>query len=519
MSARRAVCGLCAAAALAGCSPKEIDIAVNVVSTVCDQELDPFMGVNVIEVRISGPGIETPLRTTTQRMDTRVQIPQIPAGPDRVIEVRGLAELSSARPLSIGRSTPIEIPDVLTDSNKRLDINIFMRRIDSFTPPSSAAAPRECSTMRSLRAAHTATLLKDGRVFIAGGFRFDGSNRLALVDTEFFDPNKGTFEQGPVMAIGGGTQLFKAFHTATLLRNGQVMLFGGERYTTGVTPQQTSPQTVVLIFDVEQGAFGAVPSRQNPVNIARTRHLAIPEASGRVLIVGGQKGSTLAPVGEIEWFDPNTNRVEVMTGENLPRAEASAAAVQDGGIIVVAGGVDGAGMLSGDVNYFRFDGSSFVRAGATQQMPAGRRGAAAVPLADDRTVLVMGGYNNATQMVPDPSSIAIKTGNNTVESSNATIGERGDACAALLQGGNVLVTGGRKVGGMADGSATLIRYDVAKATLTAAAAAPMKVPRYWHTCTTLADGSVLVTGGASDGTGGGATTLRDALIYTPIPGD
>lgn len=519
MSARRALCGLCVTAALAGCGPKEIDIAVNVVSTVCDQELDPFMGVNVIEVRISGPGIEPPLRTISQRTEMKVQIPQIPAGPDRVIEIRGLAETSSARPLSIGRSLPFKIPDVLTDSNSRLDVNIFLRRIDSFTPPSSAAAPRECSTMRSPRGGHTATLLKDGRVFIAGGFRSEGNNRIALVDTEFFDPNKGTFEQGPVLAIGGGTQLPKAFHTATLLRNGQVMLFGGERYSTGVTPQQTSPQTSVMIFDVEQGAFGAVPSRQNPVNIARTRHLAIPEASGRVLIVGGQKGSTLTPVGEIEWFDPNTNRVEVMTGENLPRAEVSGAAVQDGGIIVVAGGVDTAGTLSGEVNYYRFDGSSFVRAGATQQMPAGRRGAAAVSLADDKTVLLMGGYNNATQYVPDPSSIAIKTGNNTVESSSATIGERGDACAALLHGGNVLVTGGRKVGGMADGSATLIRYDVAKATLTAAAAAPMKVPRYWHTCSTLADGSVLVTGGVTEAMGGASTTVRDALIYTPIPGD
>lgn len=517
MSARRALGGLCVAAALAGCGPKEIDIAVNVVSTVCDQELDPFMGVNVIEIRISGPGIETPLRTTTQRSDTRVQIPQIPAGPDRVIEVRGLAELSSARPLSIGRSVPIKIPDVLTDSNSRLDINIFMRRIDSFTPPSSAAAPRECSTMRSLRAGHTATVLNDGRVFIAGGFRFDGTNRVALVDTEFFDPGKGTFEQGPVLALSGGTQLAKAFHTATLLRNGQVLLIGGEKYAANSAIPQ--PQATVLIFDVDQGAYGAVPSRLNPPNVSRTQHQAVTEASGRVLIVGGRKGSTLTPVTEVEWFDPNTNRVEVMTGESLPRAEASAAAVQDGGIIVVAGGVDTAGALSGEVNYYRFDGSSFVRAGATQQMPAGRRGAAAVPLADNKTVLLMGGYNDATQYVPDPSSIAIKTGNNTVESSSATIGERGDACAALLLGGNVLVTGGRKAGGMADGSATLIRYDVAKATLTAAAAAPMKVPRYWHTCTTLVDGSVLVTGGVTDGAGGASTTVRDALIYTPIPGD
>ncbi len=507
-------------ALLAACGPKEIDIAVNVVSTTCDQELDPFMGVNVVEVRITGPGIETPLLTRTQRAETRLQIPQIPSGPDRQIEIRGLAEMSSTRPISIGRSVPFEIPDVITSSNSRVDINIFMRRIDTFTPPSSAASPRACSEMRSLRAGHTATLLRDGRVFIAGGFRLDGANRVALVDTEFYDPGKGSFEQGPALVVGGGTQLPRAMHTATLLQNGQVLIYGGERYG-GPTP---TAQTSVLIFDVDQGAFGAVPSRQNPISIARSRHLAIPEASGRVLIASGYRdvgtgAKVFVPVPEVEWFDPTTNRIEVMTGELLPRAEATGSAVQDGGILVVAGGVTDAGVLSDDVNYYRFDGQTFVRAGATQHMPTGRRAAAAAALADDLKVLVMGGYSSPTQPVPDPSSVTIDTGNNTVSSSNATVGERGESCAAALQNGSILVTGGRKAGGITDGSATLIRYDVQKATLTSAAASPMKQGMYLHTCTTLADGTVLVTGGVEERVAGSPTVLRSAWIYTPIPGD
>lgn len=509
-------------AALAACGPKEIDIAVNVVSTTCDQELDPFLGVNVIEVRITGPGIDTPLLTRTQRSEIKVQIPQIPAGPDRQIEIRGLAEMSSTRPLSIGRSVPFEIPDVITSSNSRVDINIFMRRIDTFTPPSSAASPRACSDMRSLRAGHTATLLRDGRVFIAGGFRLDGARRVALADTEFYDPDKGSFEQGPTMAVSftGSNQIAKAFHTATLLRNGQVMLYGGEHYPNG----NLSPQTTVLIFDVEAGAFGAVPSRSMPPSIARTRHLAIPDSEGRVLIAGGQRISPmpspmLVPVPEVEWFDPTTNAVNIVSGESLPRLEAAGAAVQDGGVIIVAGGIDGSGTLSDTVNYFRFDGSSFVRAGATQHMPTGRRAAVAAPLSDDRTVLVMGGYSSPTQPVPDPSSVTISTANNTVESANATVGERGDACASLLANGTVLVVGGRKNGGLTDSSATLIRYDVQKATLTSAAASPLKKSLYLHTCTTLADGTVLVTGGIEEKSPGNAEVLRSAWIYTPIPGD
>jgi hypothetical protein len=122
-------------------------------------------------------------------------------------------------------------------------------------------------------------------------------------------------------------------------------------------------------------------------------------------------------------------------------------------------------------------------------------------------------------VMPEPSSEAIKTGSNSIELATATIGERGEACAAVLQAGNVLVVGGRKLGGMSDGSATLIRYDVDKATLTAAAASPLPIARYLHTCTTLADGSVLVTGGIMDPTGSTPTVQRDAWIYTPIPGE
>jgi len=523
----RLTVALAALLALAACGPKEVDLAVNVVTTGCDPDTDPFTGVNVMEVRITGPGIDPPLSSRAPKGDGRLQIPKIPAGKDRVLEVRGYADDASPRPLSIGRSIPIEIPDVLTSSNQRIDLNIFLRRIDSFSPPVSAATPRDCSTMRTPRAGHTATLMQDGRVFIVGGYRLEvnmqGNSRIALVDTEFFDPNQGTFEQGPGLILQGGTQLPKAFHTATLLRNGQVLIYGGERY--GMGPAYTvSPQTSALIFDAEKNGYGTLPPRMAPApaNIARTRHLAIPETSGRVLLVGGQKGSMLQAVAEVEWFDPTTNRVEVVMGESLPRTEMTGAAVQDGGIIVIAGGLDQAAnppVLSNQVNFYKYDGSAFVKAGAPLQMATPRRGAAASPLADDKTVLVMGGFTDVTNPVPTPSAEAIKTGNNTVEQAAATIGDRGDVCTALLQSGNVLAVGGRKIGGASDGTATVVRYDVSKATLTASPTAPLKVPRYLHTCTTMADGSVLVTGGLRDDTGSAPTVLRDAWIYTPIPGE
>jgi hypothetical protein len=498
---------------LVGCGPKVVDLAVNVVSSGCDVDQDPFKDVTVVEVRVSGQGMDMPLVARTNKADSTLQIPQIPAGPQRVIEVRGLAESSAAHPLSIGRSLPFDIPDVITDSNSRIELNIFMRRIDSFVQPSSVANPRDCARMRAARAGHTATLLPDGRVYIAGGYRLDGTTKVALNDTEFFNPATGAFEDGPRIALLGGTPLQRAFHTATLLKNGQVLLYGGEVYN----PMNNTPTAVtsVVVFDVEMGGYGVVPPRATPAPVARTRHLAVMESSGKVLIAGGTHNSPMVPVNEVEWYDPDTAKIFVMPSESLPRLGASGAAVQDGGIVVIAGGVDQNNQLSDSVNFYKFDDTSFVRAGATQQLRHPRRGAAAMTLADDKTVLVMGGYSDPAATVPEASSEAIKTGTNTVEETTATIGERGDACAAILQQGNVLAIGGRVAGGAADGSATLIRFDVSQGTLTQAAAAPLKAPRYLHTCTTLADGSVLVTGGMSDDT----HVLQDAWIYTPVPPD
>jgi hypothetical protein len=67
------------------------------------------------------------------------------------------------------------------------------------------------------RAAHTATLLQNGRVLIAGGF----NNTDVLATAELFDPATGTFTPTGAMP----TPRFS--HTATLLPNGKVLVTGG----------------------------------------------------------------------------------------------------------------------------------------------------------------------------------------------------------------------------------------------------------------------------------------------------
>jgi hypothetical protein len=67
---------------------------------------------------------------------------------------------------------------------------------------------------------HTATLLADGRVLVAGGY-----NSADLASAELYDPASRTW------TATGSLNVVRLWHTATLLQNGMVLVAGGE--TTG----------------------------------------------------------------------------------------------------------------------------------------------------------------------------------------------------------------------------------------------------------------------------------------------
>lgn len=69
-------------------------------------------------------------------------------------------------------------------------------------------------TMQAARSVHSAVLLTDGRVLVVGGLQ-------ATTVTDIFDPQTGTWSPGPTPAPAVAA-------TATLLRNGKVLVFGGQ---------------------------------------------------------------------------------------------------------------------------------------------------------------------------------------------------------------------------------------------------------------------------------------------------
>jgi hypothetical protein len=94
-------------------------------------------------------------------------------------------------------------------------------------------------SMREPREGHTATLLADGRVLVAGGQAF---SRKILGTSEFYDPATG----GWIPTASMNTARYD--HTATILLDGRVLVAGGR-------PVMGRPTRETEIYDPSNGTW------------------------------------------------------------------------------------------------------------------------------------------------------------------------------------------------------------------------------------------------------------------------
>src|SRR6478609_1156308 len=156
--------------------------------------------------------------------------------------------------------------------------------------PSSTEVGRviRAASMHDRRADHTATLLPDGRVLIAGGMVENG---IFLNSAELFDPAKGTF------VATANMQSRRVGHSATLLPNGKVLIAGG----LAGRIREGGPGNVATteIYDPATGHFTPGPSMSTP----RAGHDAVLLQNGKVLVAGGA-GSGEQALTSAEIYDP-----------------------------------------------------------------------------------------------------------------------------------------------------------------------------------------------------------------------
>ena len=316
--------------------------------------------------------------------------------------------------------------------------------------------------MTTRRAWHSATLLPNGKVLIAGGS--DGSQPLASAD--LYDPATSMFAStGNMTTIRGG-------HSATLLPNGKVLMLSdtGELYdpSTGIftptfSPPQRAPATLLAngkilltgddhadLYDPASGTSERTGPYVNPVPVLWLTVTLLLD--GRVLLTGC-KGQVCTAA---ELFDPHTGTFSA-TGPPIHRWIEF---------------VDTATLLT--------NGTVLLVESVLEPWP------------------------EDVAEVYDPATGTFTVIGNTIAPAHEF------SATVRLADGTVLVTGGDLPGG--NGYAATELY--LPPTRTFASAGNMTTPRYGHTATLLPDGTVLIAGGITVW-GSPPQVTAKAEVYTP----
>ena len=250
----------------------------------------------------------------------------------------------------------------------------------------------------------TATSLVDGRVLVAGNGAPD-----ARSEAEIYNPATGEWTfTGPM-----GRNRFG--HTATLLRNGQVLVTGGFSGAAGY-------EASAMLYDPTTNKWSSTGSMTS----ARQHHTATLLPDGKVLVAGGV-GADNTSQSSAEVYDPAVGTWSSVKDMAAARAKHTATLLGNGQVLIAGSGAE------------LYDPASGMWTAAGLMLT--RRTEHTATLLPDGRVLVAGGFNGSgpalsSSEVYDPMS-------NKWLQTGPLNAERLAHTATLLNEGTVLVVGGR----------------------------------------------------------------------------
>lgn len=185
-------------------------------------------------------------------------------------------------------------------------------------------ATRSWTSARSMRVArhsHTAVLLPNGRVLVAGGF-----SGQSLRSAEIYDPATNTWTNAASLNVTRDT------HTMTLLPNGMALVVGGVSATSSGASALSSAE----LYDPNTNSWVLTGDMGAP----RYTHTATLLPSGKVLVVGGVAGDDSVSsnyLGSAQVYDPATGAWRTTGGLGSPRAAHTAVLTPDGQTVIIGG--------------------------------------------------------------------------------------------------------------------------------------------------------------------------------------
>ncbi len=351
------------------------------------------------------------------------------------------------------------------------------------------SASQQWQALRSMsrgHTGHTATLLPNGRLLVAGGDDATGAS------AELFDPASGTW------TLTGSLASPRSGHSATLLPNGKVLVAGGN--LAGQTLASSE------LYDPATGLWSSAGNMTH----ARVAHTATLLNTGKVLVVGGVEGTTSQRFAEL--YDPVTG-VWTATGSlqiGRDRAYHTATLLQNGMVLIAGGSRVNGATLTTLLICDMFDPSQGANGGfvggATPAgtLTSGRAETPTATLLTNGKVLLAGGL---TTGVVQTSAELYDPGLNTWTATGSMSAGRHQHTASLLPNGNVMLVGGR------NGASRLASAEVYNVGTGAwQSGGVLTAGRYAHTASLLPSGKVVVAGGSA------STFLTSVEMYDPFTG-
>jgi hypothetical protein len=382
-----------------------------------------------------------------------------------------------------------------------LGVGIAWMRTAQMTASTVNGTWSSAASMAVPRAYHTATLLPNGKVLIVGGRGLSAVSApwqrpvSAISSAELYDPKTRTWSSA------GRLNTARFAHTATLLANGKVLIVGGNQTPpNGNLPTGADPVSSAELYDPQTNSWSLAASMLT----ARALHTATLLHDGRVLVAGGTESSSDDPSIELasaELYDPATNTWMAAPPMASARANHSATLLSDHRVLVTGGTDRLLDYPTGTAPAAGLNTAEFFDPTSDSWSPAPSMGYTRISptttLLPNGSVLVVGDYgvNEQTAEIYDPAL------GRWAASPQPLAGHAGHL-AVLLHSGAVLIAGG-----LGDASAELFDWH----RNTWASAGTLATMRSGATATVLTNGQVLLAGGY----GRGSSATAGAELYDP----